>query len=69
VDKSFWVFIDFTFHAGGWKYRSAQQMPGALLATHFDGQRLCLQRKAPSQGEITLGVSVAMDGNNRDEKL
>jgi hypothetical protein len=21
----------------------------------------------PSQGEVTLGVSIAMDGNNRDE--
>jgi hypothetical protein len=68
VDKSFWVFIDFEFRNGSWKYRSAQQMPGNLWTTHYDGQRMCLQQMEPSQGEVTLGVSIAMDGNNRDEK-
>jgi hypothetical protein len=68
VDKSFWVFLDFHFSNGGWQYRSAQQLPGQLFATHFDGQRMCLRRLEPSQGEVTLGVSIAMDGNNRDEK-
>jgi hypothetical protein len=68
VDKSFWVFLDFTFSNRGWKYRSAHQLPGQLFATHFDGQRMSLRRLEPSQGEVTLGVSVAMDGNNRDEK-
>jgi hypothetical protein len=64
VDKSFWVFIDFTFSNGGWKYRSAQRLSGQLLATHFDGQGMSLRRLELSQGEITLGVSIAMDGNN-----
>jgi hypothetical protein len=67
VDKSFWVFIDFEFRNASWKYQSAQQLPGQLWATHYDGQRMCLQRMEPSQGEVTLGVSIAMDGNNRDE--
>jgi hypothetical protein len=30
---------------------------------------MALKRMEPSQGAITLGVSIAMDGNHRDEKL
>jgi hypothetical protein len=68
VDKSFWIFVDFSFRQGAWKYRSTQQLPGQLWATNHDGQRMALKRIEPSQGEITLGVGIAMDGNNRDEK-
>jgi hypothetical protein len=54
VDKSFWVFLDFTFSNGGWKYRSAQQLIGQLFATHFDGQRMSLRRLSPLKAKSPL---------------
>jgi hypothetical protein len=69
VDKSFWIFVDFRFRQGAWKYRSRQQLPGQLWATNHDGQRMTLKRIGPSQGGITLGVVIAMDGNQRNAKL
>ena len=39
-------------------------MPGDILITGVDGERVILQRHEPSVGQETLGVMQAMDGNN-----
>ena len=67
VDKSFWYLIDFVWENNQWTYSSKEQQPGELDVRRVSGQRehlLCLE---PSEAKETLGVFLAMDGNNRTQ--
>ncbi len=65
--KSYWYVIDFIWTGSKWAYRSMTDMPGDILITGVDGQRVVLTRHDPDVGLETLGVMQAMDGNNREE--
>ena len=65
--KSYWYAIDFRWTGTKWVYRSIDDMPGEILITGVDGERVILQRYEADVGQETLGVMQAMDGNNRDE--
>jgi hypothetical protein len=42
-------------------------MPGDVLITGVDGERVVLTRHDPGVGLETFGVMQAVDGNNREE--
>jgi len=64
-DKAFWYFLDFKFTANEWKYKNSQDLPGELVARNFDDTICPLARLNPSIARETLGIFLAMDGNQR----
>jgi hypothetical protein len=67
--KSYWYAIDFKWTGSAWKYRTIADMPGNILITGVDGERVVQTRYNPDVAKETLGVMQAMDGNNKDEIL
>ena len=56
--------IDFVFDGHDWRYKTADEMPGELSMRLPDSQeRVILTRKEPNEACKTLGVHIAMDGN------
>ena len=67
VPKSCWGLIDFIWTGDNWKYMNEAQAPGELTFLMQDGTRAPLQRKGPSEATKTLGIWMAMDGNQKAE--
>ncbi len=68
--KSYWYLIDWIWEKGKWKYASIDDIPGDLTIRDTCGtKRVTLQRYNPEIAKETLGVFLAMDGNNREEIL
>ena len=67
--KSYWYAIDFKWTGSAWKYRTISDMPGNILITGINGERVVLTRLNPDVAQETLGVMQAMDGNNKAEIL
>jgi hypothetical protein len=65
--KSHWYLIDFVWTGKLWRYRTCDEMPGALSILDTTGQRVTLERHDPSEATETLGVWQAMDGNNVEQ--
>ena len=65
--KSFWYLVDYVYTGGKWRYRSKDEMPGDLTVLDAAGVRQTLTRHEPDHAEKTLGVFMAMDGNNEGE--
>ena len=65
--KSYWYLIDFKWHPQTlqWQYKSIHESPGDLYLSHSDGTRTRLQRHESSHAVETLGVPLAMDGNQK----
>jgi hypothetical protein len=64
----YWYLLDFKWNGNKWKYRSKNSMPGDLDICSVDGQgRVPLRRYEPNHAEETLGVFLAMNGNNKEE--
>ena len=68
-DKSFWCLIDHKWDSklGRWKLKSKSEVPGELTMLGPTGQREHLQRINPSEARKTLGVMMAVDGNEREQ--
>ena len=64
-NKAFWYFLDFKFIANDWKYKDTQDLPGELVARNFDDTICPLARLNPSIARETLGIFLAIDGNQR----
>ncbi len=63
--KSHWYLIDFIWR-NSWQYRSIPHMPASLSVIDTDGSaRVSLKRHPTNHAEETLGVLLAMDGNNK----
>jgi hypothetical protein len=68
ADKSYWYLIDFEWKGNKWKYRKKDAMPGEIDIRSVDGaSRIPLRRFEAAHAEETLGVFLAMDGNNTAE--
>ena len=67
VDKSFWYLIHFIWENNEWKYATKDQQPGDLDVRGVSGNREHLSRLEPSEAKETLGVFLAMDGNNKKQ--
>ena len=68
VDKSFWYLIHFVWENNTWRYSTIDEQPGDLYVRGVSGVREHLSRLEPSEARETLGVFLAMDGNN-DEQI
>jgi hypothetical protein len=65
--KSYWYAIDFRWTGKKWVPRNIEDMPGDIWITGVDGRRVILKRYEVYEGQETLGVMQAMDGNNTAE--
>jgi hypothetical protein len=66
--KSYWYLIDFIWTGKEWKYATKEDIPGDISIRTVDGNdRVNLTRYDVDHAEETLGVYLAMDGNNHDE--
>ena len=67
-NKTFWYLIDFKWTGDKWEYHSARDTPGEISIQVTDSdERATLCRKEPHEGSKTLGIVLAMDGNERGE--
>jgi hypothetical protein len=66
--KSYWYLIDWVWERGKWRYATQVDLPGNLTVRDTCGtKRVILKRYDPDIAKETLGVFLAMDGNNKDE--
>jgi hypothetical protein len=66
--KSYWYLIDWIWQGGHWRYATQEDIPGELTIRDTCGtKRVVLKRYDPDIAKETLGVFLAMDGNNKDE--
>ena len=67
VDKSFWYLIHFIWENNSWRYSSIDEQPGKLYVRGVSGNLKYLACLEPSKAPETLGVFLAMDGNNSEQ--
>ena len=65
--KSYWYLVDFTWRNDSWHYKSIADQPGDLSIRDSDHQPINLERLEVSEARETLGVWLAMDGNQKLE--
>ena len=68
--KSFWYLIDFKWDptSNSWKYMSSEDCPGEVTIRKPDEDgRVTLARCEPWEAKETLGIWMAMDGNQKEE--
>ena len=64
--KSYWFLISFVFESNRWRYARLEECPGSISIRDIDGsQRVNLERLDIYEARETLGVWIAMDGNQR----
>jgi hypothetical protein len=64
--KSYWFLIQFVFECSRWRYARLEECPGSLSIRDIDGfNRVELERLDIHEARETLGVFIAMDGNQR----
>jgi hypothetical protein len=62
--KSYWYLLNFSFRNNQWHYDSIDDTPGSLTIRDVSGfNRVQLDRLEVSAARETLGVFIAMDGN------
>jgi hypothetical protein len=67
-NKSFWYLIDWKWNGTEWKYHTKEDSPGDI-SVYDNGNRATLRRYEPHEPNQTLGIHLAMDGNQTGEKL
>jgi hypothetical protein len=66
--KSYWYLLDYKWTGHKWKYRKKADMSGKIDIRSINGQsQVPLQRFEPDHAKETLGVFLAMNGNNKEE--
>jgi hypothetical protein len=66
--KSYWYLVDFIWDGKKWTYSTKEDVPGDISIRTVDGEsRVNLTRYEVDHAEETLGVYLAMDGNNTEE--
>jgi hypothetical protein len=64
--KSYWFLIDFVFECNRWRYARLEECPGILTIRNINGNnRVELERLDIHEARETLGVFIAMDGNQQ----
>ena len=68
LQKSYWYLIDWIWDRGHWCYATQEDIPGELtIPDTCRTQRVTLKIYDPHIAKETLGVFLAMDGNNKNE--
>lgn len=63
-EKSFWYLIDWNWNGHMWSHKEVADIPGDISVRATDGSsRQALRRFEVNHAELTLGVYLAMDGN------
>jgi hypothetical protein len=63
-DKSYWFLIHFIFENNRWRYARIEETPGNITIRNIPGtDRVELERLKVQEARETLGVFIAMDGN------
>lgn len=66
--KSYWYLIDWIWEKNRWRYATIEDIPGDLTIRDTCGsKRVTLKRYNPEIAKETLGVFLAMDGNNKEQ--
>jgi hypothetical protein len=65
--KSFWYLIDWKWNGTHWIYQTKEDAPGDLTVLD-NGHRVTLRRFEPADSNVTLGIHLAMDGNQVGER-
>jgi hypothetical protein len=66
--KSYWYLIDFVWTGDAWRYATQDDIPGDISINKIDDSgREILQHYKANVAKETLGVFLAMDGNNKEE--
>ena len=64
ASKSYWYAFDFHWDGKKWRYTTVEEVPGSLSTRTIDGNRReSLIRLEPSEARETLGLWIALDGN------
>ena len=67
--KSFWYLIDHKWTGSKWIYQTKLDAPGEVTIRAPDSEeRVTLQRYEPHESQETLGIALAMDGNQKGER-
>jgi len=66
-EKCFWYLIDFEWHNQQWKYKKAKDTLGQLSVQQPNSGRIIIPRLEPEEAWRTLGVWLALDGNDGAE--
>jgi len=66
-DKCFWYLIDFKWNNNESQYKTVNEVPGQLRVKKYPNGHIMIPRLEPNKARWTLGVRIALDGNNRDE--
>ena len=69
VDKSYWYLIDFKWVNNRWMDVSKTDLPGDILVQDADGKTKILPQLNPHEANETLGIFIAMDGNQKAEVI
>ena len=64
--KSYWYAFDFRWNGKKWCYSTSSDLPGNLSIS-MNHQREFLQRLEPSEARETLGLWIALDGNQTSQ--
>jgi hypothetical protein len=68
--KSYWFFISFVFERNRWRYSRLEESPGNITIRDIPGTgRVELERLDMHEARETLGVWIAMNGNQRAQAL
>lgn len=62
--KSYWYLIDFKWVNKQWTYVTKKDSPEILILRTSKRNRTVLRRLNPDESKETLGVYLAVDGNN-----
>jgi hypothetical protein len=64
--KSYWFLIHFIFENNKWRYANVAETPGSITIRDIPGHgREALERLEVDEARETLGVFIAMDGNQQ----
>jgi hypothetical protein len=62
--KSYWFLISFIFERNHWRYTRLEECPGVISIQNIDGScHVELERLDIHEAKETLGIWIAMDGN------
>ena len=67
AEKLFCYLIDFKWTGSSWEYRKVEVLPGEFSIQNKDVIQATLKRYGVSHANKTLGVYIAMDGNEEAE--
>ena len=67
--KCFWYLIDFKWTKNQWQYAQWEDQECKLKILQADGTKVTIPRLNTCEARQTLGVQLALDGNNQAEFL